>query len=250
MDETLLIGAALAAVAFFAGVIDAIAGGGGLLTVPALLLTGVNTHFVFGTNKGQSVFGALAALRRYARAGLVDGRAAPWLFVSGFVGALGGAAAMLAVDPQALRPVVLVLLLVAGAVVAFARPVEQAQHTVSHALARGVGLSLVIGAYDGFFGPGTGTFLMVGFVQFLKKPVIAATADAKVVNFASNLATLLLCIIRGVVVWKWVIPMAVAQMLGATLGAHLAVKKGAPLIRKVVLAVVAALVLKLGHDAL
>jgi|CXWL01.1.fsa_nt_gi uncharacterized membrane protein YfcA len=250
MDDALLIGVALAAVAFFAGIVDAIAGGGGLLTVPALLLTGIDTHSVFGTNKGQSVWGALGALVRYARGGLVDRRLAPWLFVSGFTGALGGAAVMLAVHPGVLRPFVLVLLLIAGVAVAFARPVAKATAAIDakQAIIRAVLISALIGAYDGFFGPGTGTFLLVSFVQFLNKSLVNATADAKVVNFASNLATVILCVIRDAVIWKWVVPMAIAQWLGATLGAHLAVKQGAPLIRKVVLTVVALLVVKLGSD--
>lgn len=250
IDEALLIALALAAVAFLAGMVDAIAGGGGLITVPALLLTGIDTHAVFGTNKGQSVVGTVGALVRYARGGLVDTRLAPWLFGSGFVGALGGAAAMLAVEPTTLRPLVLVLLLIAGAAVAFARPVvtKGAALEPKQIVVRAVTLSVLIGAYDGFFGPGCGTFLLVSFVQFLKKPLINATADAKVVNVASNLATLILCIIRGAVVWKWVVPMAIAQWFGATVGAHFAVKQGAPLIRKVVLTVVALLVVKLSYD--
>ncbi len=250
MNDPLLIGAVLTAVAFCAGVVDAIAGGGGLITVPALLFTGIDTHSVFGTNKGQSVWGSLGALVRYAKGGFVDRPLAPWLFGSGFVGALIGAAVMLAVNPTVLRPYVLVLLLIAGAAVAFARPVESTEPPLDSRTTkrRAVGLSLLIGAYDGFFGPGCGTFLLVSFVQFLRRPMVNATADAKVVNFASNLATLILCIIRGAVVWKWVVPMAIAQWLGATLGAHLAVKQGAPLIRRVVVTVVALLVLKLGYD--
>ena len=109
-------------------------------------------------------------------------------------------------------------------------------------------LALGVGAYDGFFGPGTGTFLIIGFVTLLSLSLSQASANAKVVNFASNLAALGLLASRGVVRWEVSIPMAVAQFLGGTLGAHLAVKGGDTLVRRVVLGVVLALVARLAVD--
>jgi uncharacterized protein len=242
--------AALTGVAFVAGLIDAIAGGGGLLTVPALLTAGLPPHFVFGTNKGSAVFGSGAAFWRFARAGLIDGRRARWLFPAGFFGSLIGAALLLLVDPAILKPVVLVLLVVAGLIVAFVRPRPKLEDAppVPHAALKAGLLALFIGAYDGFFGPGTGTFLIIGFVTVLQLSLQHASATAKVVNFASNLAAMLLFVGRGLVLWKVSVPMAVGQFLGGTLGAQLAVKGGDRLVRRVVLGVVLALVARLGYD--
>lgn len=242
--------AVLTAVAFVAGLIDAIAGGGGLLTVPALLTAGLPPHLVFGTNKGSAVFGSGAAFLRFARAGLIDGARARWLFPLGFVGSLAGAALLLLVDPKVLKPLVLVLLVVAGVIVAFIRPAQAADSSPPPrgAMLRAGLIALAIGAYDGFFGPGTGTFLIIAFVTVLHLTLQQASANAKVVNFASNLAAMVLFVARDLVVWKISIPMAVGQFVGGTVGAHLAVKGGDTLVRRVVLGVVLALVARLGYD--
>jgi uncharacterized membrane protein YfcA len=242
--------AALAAVAFAAGMIDAIAGGGGLLTVPALLTAGLPPHVVFGTNKGQSVFGSFSALLRFWRAGLVDRPRARVLFPLGLLGSLAGAGLVLLVKPDVLKPVVLALLVAAGVVVAFVRPPAgaQAKRVPKRAVLEGAVIALVIGAYDGFFGPGTGTFLIIAFVTVLHFSLQQASANAKVVNFASNLAALAIFTARGLVLWKVALPMAVGQFLGGATGAHLAVAGGDRVVRRVVLVVVLALVLRLGYD--
>lgn len=249
MDPSLTIVAALTGVAFVAGLIDAIAGGGGLLTVPALLTAGLPPHFVFGTNKGAAVFGSGAAVWRFSRAGLIDQGRARWLFPLGFLGSLAGASALVVVEPAVLKPVVLVLLIVAGLIVAFVRPKEDAsRQPPTRALLKASVIALIIGAYDGFFGPGTGTFLIIAFVTVLNLSLQRASANAKVVNFASNLAAMLLLFSKGLIVWKISVPMAVGQFAGGTLGAQLAVKGGDQLVRRVVFGVVVALVARLGYD--
>jgi uncharacterized membrane protein YfcA len=241
---------ALTLVAFAAGFVDAIGGGGGLLTVPALLTAGLPPHVVFGTNKAQSVFGSFSALVRFWRAGLVDRPRARVLFPLGLLGAFGGSALVLLVRPDVLRPLVLVLLVGAGVVVAFVRPPAgaRAKPVPKAAVAEGALIALVIGAYDGFFGPGTGTFLIIAFVTVLHFSLQEATANAKVVNFASNLAALTLFAARGVVLWKVALPMAVGQALGGVAGAHFAVRGGDRVVRRVVLLVVLALVVRLGYE--
>jgi uncharacterized membrane protein YfcA len=245
--------ALLVVVAFLAGVVDAIAGGGGLLTVPALLAAGLPTHLALGTNKGQSVFGSLSAVIAYARRGALDRRRAWTTFPMGLVGSFAGAAAVLAIAPATLRPIVLVLL-PAAAITLLVRKPDRAADTpkpgarraqISAAL-----LALVVGAYDGFFGPGTGTFLIVGFVLLLHEPLLAATADAKVVNFASNLAAVALFAMNGQILWRVSLPMAGAQLAGAWVGAHLAVRGGERLIRRMVVIVVVALCAKQVYDLL
>lgn len=251
MDPSWTTIALLSGVALLAGLIDAIAGGGGLLTVPALLATELPTAVVFGTNKGAAVFGSGAALLRFWRARLVDGRRARVLFPLGLLGSLLGALLLTAVNPSILRPLVLVLLVAAGIIVALVKPPDPAGRApTTRAALKAAVLALVIGAYDGFFGPGTGTFLIIGFVIILRLSLQEASANAKVVNFASNLAAVGLLAFKGLVVWKVSIPMAVGQFVGGTIGAHLAVKRGDTLVRRVVLLVVLALVTKLGYDLL
>lgn len=240
--------AALLLAAFSAGFVDAIAGGGGLLTLPALLAAGLPPHLALGTNKGQAVWGSGTALVTFARAGLVDRAAAPSRLAAGFVGSLAGASLVLLVAPDVLRPLVLALLVGAGAFLAFRPPLAPAERPrppwVATALAVGVG------AYDGFFGPGTGTFLIVGYVVLLGHALTRASAEAKVVNFGSNLAALLVFAARGHVDWALALPMAAAQLAGGWAGTRVAVRGGDRLVRWVVLAVVAALVAKLGADLL
>ncbi len=236
-------------VALLAGLVDAIAGGGGLLTVPALLATGLPTPVVFGTNKGAAVFGSGAALLRFWRARLVDTQRARVLFPLGFIGSLAGAGLLTWLDPAVLKPLVLVLLVGAALTVALVRPPQTRSGVVTRSAGlKAALLALVVGAYDGFFGPGTGTFLIIGFVVLLHTSLQEASASAKVVNFASNLAAMLLLAAKGLVLWKVSLPMAAGQFIGGTLGAQLAVKRGDTLVRRVVVGVSLALVMKLGYD--
>lgn len=244
----------LFAAAFGAGVVDAIAGGGGLITLPALLAVGLPPHLALGTNKGQSVFGSFSALTRFWRGGLVQPERARLAFPFGLAGSLAGAMLVLRLQPAVLRPIVLVLLVAVAVFLAFRRP-SPTPHVVApeghpRASAIIVIVALLMGAYDGFFGPGVGTFLIVAFVGLLGDGLAKASASAKVVNFASNLAAIGLFAFRGVVVWRLALPMAGAQLLGGFLGAHLAIRGGDKVVRRVVLAVVAALVVKLGRDIL
>ena len=243
--------AALTLVALVAGTVDAIAGGGGLLTVPALLAAGLPPHLALATNKGQSVFGSFAALVRFARAGLVDGRRARLTFPLGLAGSLAGAALVLATPPAALRGIVVGLLAFAAAFVGLRRGaparLEDAPPPPHAPLVAGA-IAVAIGAYDGFFGPGTGTFLIVAFVALLGDGLAHASAGAKVVNFASNLAAVVLFAARGVVLWRIALPMAIAQLAGGWLGAHLAVRRGDALVRRVVVAVALALAVKVAWD--
>ncbi len=242
--------AGLLLAAFFAGFFDAIAGGGGLLTVPALLATPLPVHMAFGTNKGQAVWGSGAALYSFWRAGLVERDRALPAFIAGFVGSLAGAALLLRVSPEVLRPVVMVLLVAVALLLTFRPPLTPKPRILSETAraAIAIGLAAVIGCYDGFFGPGTGTFLIIGQVVLLGVSMQTGSANAKVVNFASNLAAFGLLASQGKVVWAVALPMAASQFAGATLGVRAAIRGGDRLIRWVVLAVCLALCVKLGLD--
>lgn len=241
----------LCAASLCAGVVDAIAGGGGLVTLPALLATGLPPHIALGTNKGQSVFGAFAALMRFHRAGLVEKQLAKVGFPCGLMGSFAGAALVLLIKPEVLKPLVLGLLIAVAVFLTFRKTPRQQDRVVpsrERVWAAGAVIAFFIGAYDGFFGPGTGTFLIVAFSAVLGHGLAHASADAKVVNFASNIAAVTLFALKGVVLWRVSLPMAVAQFTGGWMGAHLAVKGGDKLVRRVVLLVVTALVVKLGRD--
>jgi uncharacterized membrane protein YfcA len=247
--------AGLLVAALAAGMLDAVAGGSGLIAVPALLAAGLPPHLALGTNKAQGVFGTFASTLRYARAGLLDIRRARITFPAGFAGSLCGAAVVLLVPPATLRPVVMALLVGAAIALALrpagrsaaataARPTANRPAAPAPRLAAAA-VALVLGAYDGFVGPGAGTFLILAFAFLFHLPLQRASADAKPVNFASNLAALALFSARGAVLWEVALPMAAAQFAGGFLGAHLAVRGGDRVVRLAVLAVVVALVGKL-----
>lgn len=268
--------AGLVLAALAAGLVDAVAGGSGVIAVPALLAAGLPPHLALGTNKAQGVFGTCASTLRYARAGLLDPRRARVTFPAGLAGSLCGAALVLLVPPSTLRPMVLVLLIAVAVALALrpsaptatptailtptstatltATPTPTATPTSPSTWARraprlaAAAVALLLGAYDGFFGPGAGTFLILAFAFLFDLPLQRASADAKPVNFASNLAALALFSARGAVLWEVALPMAAAQFAGGWLGAHLAVRGGDRLVRALVLLVVLALVAKLATD--
>jgi len=237
--------ALLSLAALGAGTMDAIAGGGGLITVPALLASGLPPHVVLATNKGQSTWGTLAAMIAYWRADRVDVVQGRLTFPLGFAGAVIGTTIVLRVPDRVLEPIVIALLVGAAVLLVIKKP-NRAADAVRRYWIRAGALAFVIGAYDGFFGPPTGTFLIVGFVALCGRSLVHASADAKVVNFAANLAALAVFAHRGLVVWEVSLPMAVGQVLGGTIGARLAVKGGARVVRIAALVVSGLLMLKLG----
>ncbi len=236
--------ALLALAALFAGTVDAIAGGGGLITVPALQLAGLPPHLALGTNKGQSVWGALAATIAFWRADRVDRRQALFAFPLALVGSFAGAQLQLWVSNKVLEPIVIAMLIGAAVLLVVRKPSRDADAPEPH-WGIAAGLALVIGAYDGFFGPGTGTFLIVGFVALCGRSLVHASADAKVVNLASNLAAVLAFAHAGTVLWEVALPMAVGQLVGGIIGTHLALRGGARVVRIMVLLVSGALIVKL-----
>ncbi len=238
--------ALLALAGLVAGTVDAIAGGGGLITLPALLTAGLPPQLALGTNKGGSVWGSGIATLAFWRAGRVDRIQALFTFPLAFAGSAIGARMMLAIDKELLRPIVIAMLAGAAVLLAIKKPVRD--EDVSRHPAAAAVLAFTIGAYDGFFGPGTGTFLIVGFVALCGNGMTRATANAKVVNFASNLAALATFAYHGTIVWEVALPMAAGQLCGGFLGVRLALRGGAKLIRVMVVVVSGALVVKLGYD--
>ncbi|HXU64816.1 MAG TPA: TSUP family transporter [Polyangia bacterium] len=240
----------LCAAAFLAGLVDAIAGGGGLVTVPALLAAGLPPPLALGTNKGQAVFGALTSAASFWGRRALDRERAALGFAAGFAGSWLGARAVLAVPARPLRVVVIVLLLVAVSIVLLRRKVQPHPRHWKPGQARAalVAIALVLGAYDGFFGPGTGSMLVVAFATVFGDALTRASGNAKIVNLASNLAAFALFAWHGTVLWRLSLPMAAANAAGAAAGAHLAVRNGDRLVGGVVVVVVLAVVVKLAVD--
>jgi uncharacterized protein len=242
--------ALLAAVAFAAGLVDSIAGGGGLVSLPALFAIGLPPVVALGTNKGQAVFGAATSAVAYWRRGEVDRHRALLGFAAGFAGACVGARGVLAVPPAPLRMIVIVLLLVAAAIVLVRHNVVPSPRPLRPAAARAwlIAIAFGLGAYDGFFGPGTGSLLVIAFATVFGDALTRASGNAKMVNLASNLAAFASFARHDAILWRIALPMAATNAIGAALGAQLAIRKGDRLVRGVVLAVVLAVVVKLVVD--
>lgn len=241
----LLIGAA-----FCAGTLDAVAGGGGLISLPALLAVGLPPHVALGTNKAQSVWGTTAALITFWRAGRIERRFAWLMFPLAMAASTLGATLVLLVAPTLLRPIVVVLLAVA-AIAVWARPPRSgADEGPPPALRAGVVIiATALALYDGFFGPGTGTFLIVALSLLGNYSLPSASAHAKVVNVGSNLAAILIFATHDDIRWAIAAPMAVAQIVGGRIGALVALRGGAQVVRWGVIAVAIALMIKVGYQA-
>lgn len=218
--------------AFVAGFVDAIAGGGGLITVPALLLAGATPLQALATNKVQGSFGAGAAALTYARAGQVRPREQLGMAVISALAGGGGALIAHAVPVGMLRVVMPVVLIGIAAFFAL-KPglTDQARARRISPAWFGVTAVPLIAAYDGFFGPGTGSFFMMAFVMLAGFGVLKATAHTKMLNFASNLGALAVFATTGATWWAVGLAMGLAQILGAMIGARLAVRVGASMIK-------------------
>ena len=232
-------------VALVAGFFDAIAGGGGLLTLPALLSAGVPPAAALATNKGQSVFGSGAALLRFARSPLLDRRRAAQSFAPALAASALGVLLVTRLSPDVLRPMVLVALVgVAGFMLVYRAPTADEPPRRRQAWLA-VAVAGSVGFYDGFFGPGTGSFLILAYALLWRDPLPAASANAKVANFASNLAAMATFAWTGAILWHLALPMAAGQVVGATLGAHVTIRRGKSLVRAVAVCVTLALVARL-----
>lgn len=240
---------ALFCAALVAGFIDSIAGGGGLITVPAMLIAGVPPLHTLGTNKLQSLFGSGSATLAYARAGHVDlRRQLPMAAACGF-GAVVGAAVTTFLPGAVLKAVLPVMLIVIAGYFATRGGLGDCdRHARMSGFAFGAGFVPLVGFYDGIFGPGTGSFLMLGFVMLVGFGLIRATAHTKLLNFASNIGAFGYFALSGVVLWKAGLIMGAGQFAGAQIGSRLAMAKGARVIRPLLVLTSLAMALKLLAD--
>lgn len=241
----------LFAVGLVAGTVDAIAGGGGLIALPALLGFGLPAPLALGTAKLQGAFGSGSAAWSFARRGAVDLRECGPGFGLTVLGAVGGAFTVRSVDPQFLGTLIPWLL---GTIVVYMifRPKlgETSRHHRMESLPFHLVFGLALGFYDGFFGPGVGSFWTIAFVTVLGHDFVRAAAHTKVMNFASNLAALAFFAVAGTVCWLPGLAMGTGQLLGGRLGAHLAMTRGARFVRPIFLVMASLVALKLIYASL
>lgn len=245
----------LLCIAFVAGLVDAAVGGGGLIQLPGLFATLPQQapSLILGTNKFSAMFGTAASAWRYARTVRFPWRPVLYATAAAFTFSFLGATAVSLMPRQAVRPLILLLLiamliytLIKKDFGALHRPRQIGRRELATALAMGA----AIGFYDGFFGPGTGSFLIFLFIRFFGLDFLRASAAAKVVNLATNLAALSFFLPSGQVMLAIGIPMAAANVAGAVAGTRMALRGGTPLIRKLFLVLVIVLIGKMGWDLL
>lgn len=240
--------ALLMAVAFVAGVIDAMAGGGGLLTIPALMAAGIPPVNAIATNKLQSSLGTASAVVAFARKGRIDFRRFALPAAVTFIGSALGAWALQKVDPAFLSGFIPVLLIVMAIYfIAAPKASEEDRHS-RFGRAALLMVMATIGFYDGFFGPGTGSFLTTALVALFGMGLVSATAHTKLLNLSSNIAAVIVLIIGGKVLWALGLLMAVSSIAGGQVGAHLAMRVGGKAIRPLLVTMSLLLTVKLLSD--
>lgn len=254
-DPTLLTLLLLAAAALLAGWVDAVVGGGGLVQLPALVLAfpAAAPVQLLATNKLSSICGTSMAAATYLRLVRPDPRTAIPLTLSAFAGSAVGAVLASALPKSWFNPIILVALVGVGSFTLL-RPtmgmVGQLRYSGTRHLGAALAIGFGIGSYDGALGPGTGSFMVIALVAWLGYSFLAASAKAKLANFATNLAALMVFVPQGAVSWRIGLIMGAANLAGGYLGARTAVTRGQAFVRAVFILVVGAFTLRIGYDVL
>ena len=237
----------------FAGFVDAVAGGGGLIQLPALLI-GISEKpipTILGTNKVISIFGTTTAAANYFRTVKPDLKLTSYMAVPAFIGSALGARLASSFPTPVFRPLIIFLLILV-AIYTWRKPelgiseklkfTQRQRHQIVFVM------GLTIGFYDGIFGPGTGTFLIFLLVGLVGYGFLKASATAKFINIATNLGAIISFQLTGHIWWKLGLALAIANVCGAIIGSRLAIRGGSPLVRKVFLVVTTILIAKVGYD--
>jgi len=234
---------------FLAATIDAIGGGGGLISLPAYMMAGLNPVLASGSNKFSASFGTLIASLKFIRSGKMLWKPSLMAVLGALPGAFLGAELLAMVPEDFVQKFMLIAIPVVAVVLLFKRnfPAES-KNMNGGRLAACFGIGLACGIYDGFFGPGTGTILIMGLSWFAGLDMVMASGSAKLVNLSSNIGALTSHIISGNVLYGLAVPAMICSLAGGWLGSHLAIRKGAKLIRYVMLGVLAVLIVKLAVE--
>jgi uncharacterized membrane protein YfcA len=252
-DYSLLTLLILSVLAFMAGFIDAVVGGGGLIQLPALLVTLPNSPLptVFGTNKIAALSGTSMAAFQYAKRIKFNIKLLVVISLASFIASYFGAKIVSIINPETLKPIILVILIVI-AIYTFIKKdlgkIETKQLSLTHQMLFGAVIGLVIGFYDGFFGPGTGSFFVLAFVVILGFEFVQASAYAKIVNCMTNISALIVFIRQGNYIIGIAILMAIFNITGSIIGSKMALKRGNGFIRIFFLGIVTIMILRYGYD--
>jgi uncharacterized membrane protein YfcA len=245
----------LALSAFTAGFIDAVVGGGGLIQTPFLLITfsKMPLPVLFGTNKIAALAGTSIAAFKYARKITFNYKLLFVIALSCFISSFLGARLVSQIDSNTLKPIILIILIVIAIYTFFKKNLgltESKELSLKKQMLYGSCIGFVVGFYDGFFGPGTGSFFVLGFVVILGFEFIKASAYAKIVNCITNISALIVFIKHGNYILQLAILLAVFNIIGSFIGSHLALKKGNGFVRIIFLVIVSIMILKYGYDVL
>ncbi len=234
---------------FSAGFVDSVAGGGGLISLPMLLAMGLPPKLALGTNKVVGISASLSSTIRYAFNGSIQWRQIWSMGLLAGLASAGGALGATKLDPDLLRNLILFGLLGAATYFLLRRQtgLEPGKWKLTHPVWMAA-VGIVWGFYDGIFGPGTGTFLMLSFILLFGRELLQASANSRFVNFCTNLGAILLFSSTGYVDFRLALPAGMAAVAGALTGATWSIKKGSKAIRPVFMGVVWLLILKLAYD--
>ena len=252
-DYSLLTLGSLVVLSFVAGFIDAVVGGGGLIQIPALLISLPNQPLatVFGTNKIASLSGTSVAAYQYSRRVRFDFRLLLVISVFSFAASYVGAKTVSLINVDTLKPIVLVILILIAVYTFMKKDLGSLPSRLlsgRRQLVFGSLIGLVVGFYDGFFGPGTGSFFVLGFVVILGFEFLRASAYAKIINCITNLSALIVFVRQGNFLPGLALLMAVCNVLGSVTGSRMALKKGNGFIRMVFLVIVSLMILRYAYD--
>ncbi len=241
---------------FLAGFADSIAGGGGIISIPAYLFAGLPVHFAYGTNKFAMSLGTMISAFKYTKSGNVNLRTALIAASGALVGSNFGARLALMLDERYLQITLMVLLPLVALFLVFNKGFgkEKLEQNISISIAKqniiSLAIGIIVGGYDGFFGPGAGTFYVLLFTGLLNHSLLISSGNAKIVNLASNIGALVAYILGGKVLFIIGIPAAICAIAGNYLGSSLAIKNGAKFIRPVIFIVIILLFGKIVLDIL
>lgn len=238
----------------FAGFVDSAAGGGGLISLPAYLFAGLPAHYTYGTNKFSAACGTTFSTLNFFKSGAMNVKVGVLAAIGSFAGSTLGSRIVLLLSDEVLNLMLLIILPLAAVLILWRRKMPDENHDDGILTARKALLALCIGVgiglYDGMIGPGTGTFAIIAFTTLMGFDLRTANGNAKVLNLASNYASLVTYVLSGYVVFSIGIPCAISGIAGNLLGSHFALKKGARFIRPMMLVVLVLLLGKLISDAL
>ena len=239
----------LFAVAAFAGCIDAIAGGGGLITIPALLWAGIPPTQALATNKLQACGGSFFASWYFIRQGIVSVKQMKLAITCAFIGAALGTIAVQLIDIRILETILPFLILTIGGYFLFSKKLsDDDKHQVLTPTAFAFTAALAVGLYDGFFGPGTGSFFALAGISLRGYGIIKSTAIAKTLNFSTNIASLIIFLFAGKIVWTIGVVMMFGQVIGAWLGSHCLFSINPKLLRMLVVIMCFGMLIKYSYD--